>query len=86
MTVTSVAAPTDLPTLSAPPTGQVADTLPVERYAELNALLAATEAEENRLPMAINSHGQWCTKGVAGWRPHPTYMSAYAAAHADEVA
>lgn len=69
------------------PTDLLRDTVRHEGLAEaLNALLAETEAAEDRLPMAVNAFGQWCTKGLDGWRPHRTYMHAYRAAHAEEVA
>ena len=69
------------------PTDLLGDTVRHEGLAEaLNALLAETEQEEDRLPMAVNAFGQWCTKGIDGWRPHRTYMHAYRAAHAEEVA
>lgn len=65
----------------------VGDTLIHEDMAEaLNALLADTEVQEGRLPMALNGHGQWCTKGVWGWRVHPSYEAAYRVAHGEEVA
>lgn len=68
------------------PTDLLGDTLVHEGLAEaLNELLAATEDVEQRLPLARNAFGQWCTRGVGGWRPHPTYMDAYRAAHAEEV-
>lgn len=54
--------------------------------AALNEVLAAVEPAEQRLPMKVNDHGQWCTRGVGGWRPHHSYLAAYAAAHAEEVA
>lgn len=65
----------------------VGDTLIHEGMAEaLNALLADTELQEDRLPIALNEHGQWCTKGVWGWRAHSSYQAAHQAAHAEEVA
>lgn len=68
------------------PTDLLGDTLVHEGLVEaLNELLVATEAVEQRLPLARNAFGQWCTRGVGGWRPHASYMDAYAAAHAEEV-
>lgn len=65
----------------------VADTAWDEvQVAALNALLAATEGQEGRLAMSLNRFGQWCTRGVGGWRPHATYMHAWKAAYAEEVA
>lgn len=71
----------------APAPDPLTDTVRHEYLAEaLNALLAETENTEGRLPLALNEHGQWCTRGLSGWRPHPSYMHAYVAAHAEEVA
>lgn len=65
----------------------VADTLIHEGMAEaLNALLADTKVQEDRLPLALNGHGQWCTKGIGGWRAHASYEAAYRVAHGEEVA
>jgi 3-methyladenine DNA glycosylase Mpg len=81
-TITPVPKPAKLPT------DLLGDTLVHEGLAdELNKLLAETEAQEGRRPMAINAFGQWCTRdALGGWQPHPTYMAAYHTAHAGEVA
>lgn len=69
------------------PADLLGDTLVHEGLSQaLNALLEATETVEQRRPLALNAFGQWCTYGVGGWRPHPSYMDAWRAAHAEEVA
>lgn len=89
-----MSAPTTITPLTGPPeavpdelpTDLLGDTLAHEGLVEaLNELLVATEEVEQRQPLARNAFGQWCTRGVGGWRPHPTYMDAYRAAHAEEV-
>lgn len=76
-----------VPATESLPSDLEGETLRYEHLAEsLNVLLAETEHAEGRLPMGLNGFGQWCTKGLGGWRPHPSYAHAYHAAHAEEVA